>query len=83
MDKFKDRLKTARKLRGLTQKELAQKAGITQAQASIYESGKRKPSLDVLIRLADGLGIRADHLLGRQESARPLKLKDLIHIAKT
>lgn len=39
----------------LTQKELAEKTGINQADISKLENGTRNPSLKLLKRLADGM----------------------------
>ena len=48
----------ARKQQGITQEELARRTGITQADISRIETGTRNPSLNMLKRLADGLGMR-------------------------
>lgn len=48
----------ARNNEGLTQKELSQRTGITQADISRIENGTRNPSLEMLKRLANGLGMR-------------------------
>ena len=48
----------ARKERNMTQKELAEKTGITQADISRIENGTRNPSLDMIKRLAKGMGMR-------------------------
>lgn len=48
----------ARQASGMTQKELAKKTGITQADISRLESGSANPSLKTLQRLADGMGMR-------------------------
>ena len=48
----------ARKDTGMTQKELAEKTGITQADISRLENGSANPSLKTLQRLAEGLGMR-------------------------
>ncbi len=48
----------ARKESGLTQKQLADKTGITQADISRLESGSANPSLRTLQRLAAGMGMR-------------------------
>ncbi|MBU5473634.1 helix-turn-helix domain-containing protein [Roseburia sp. MSJ-14] len=45
----------ARISRNLTQKELAQRTGINQADISKLENGTRNPSLKLLKRLADGM----------------------------
>ena len=48
----------ARNKQNLTQKELSQRTGITQADISRIENGTRNPSLNMLKRLAEGLGMR-------------------------
>lgn len=48
----------ARNERGLTQKELSQITGITQADISKLENGNANPSIKTLERLAAGLGKR-------------------------
>ncbi|MBR4831126.1 MAG: helix-turn-helix transcriptional regulator [Butyrivibrio sp.] len=48
----------ARKDQNLTQKDLSEKTGITQADISRIENGTRNPSLSMLKRLADGLGMQ-------------------------
>ena len=48
----------ARKEQNLTQKELSLRTGITQADISRIENGSRNPSLNMLKRLAKGLGMR-------------------------
>ena len=48
----------ARKSTGLTQKQLSEKTGITQADISKLESGNANPSLRPLQRLASGMGMK-------------------------
>lgn len=48
----------ARKSLHLTQKELSKRTGITQADISRIENGTRNPSLDMLKRLAKGMGMK-------------------------
>lgn len=50
------KLVEARKFAGLTQKELAERAGIAEASYQRIEYGQ-KPSLKTAIRIADVLGI--------------------------
>lgn len=45
----------ARISRNLTQKELAQRTGINQADISKLEHGTRNPSINLLKRLAEGM----------------------------
>ncbi len=47
----------ARTSQNLTQKELAKRTGINQADISKLENGTRNPSINLLKRLADGMGM--------------------------
>ncbi len=47
----------ARTSQGLTQKELAERTGINQADISKLENGTRNPSVNLLKRLAEGMGM--------------------------
>lgn len=47
----------ARNSLNLTQKELAERTGINQADISKIENSTRNPSLNLLKRLADGMGM--------------------------
>ena len=47
----------ARERTGMTQKELSDKTGITQADISRLENGNANPSLKTLQRLAEGMGM--------------------------
>ena len=47
----------ARVSQNLTQKELSERTGINQADISKIENGTRNPSLNLLKRLADGMGM--------------------------
>lgn len=49
-------LRQARRGAGLTQAELAARAGVTQSVVSAYESGHRQPSLPVLAALIEAAG---------------------------
>lgn len=48
----------ARKNQHLTQEELSRRTGITQADISRIETGTRNPSIRMLQRLADGMGMK-------------------------
>lgn len=50
----------ARNIMHMTQKELAKVTGITQADISKIENGTRNPSLKMLKRLADGMGMNLE-----------------------
>lgn len=51
-----DLLRAARERAGLTQRELAERAGVAQSVVSAYESGRRQPALPTLARLVEASG---------------------------
>lgn len=57
MDSFAKGMLQARKERRMTQKELADKSGIYQADVSKMERGLSNPSLSTIQRVADALGV--------------------------
>lgn len=61
---LKERIKMFMIERRYTQKELVEKAGITEASMSKYLSGERTPRIDVVVNLANALEITTDELLG-------------------
>lgn len=50
----------ARTSQNLTQKQLAEKTGIAQTEISRLENGTRNPSIKLLQRLAEGMGMVLD-----------------------
>ena len=67
-DVFKGRLRSARKrLRKLSQVELARETGLPPSSIAHFEGGTRKPSFDNLRKLANALSVTTDYLLGRSE----------------
>lgn len=57
MDRRNELLITARDDRGLTQAQIAEKAGISVAAYQRYEYGSRKPGVEIAIRIAEALGV--------------------------
>ena len=45
-----------RKIQGMTQAELAKRAGISRTNITRFESGNYNPSLEMLVRIAAALG---------------------------
>lgn len=64
---FPKRLNQTRKNKGITAQTMADKLGLALRSYQFYESGKRAPSLDTLIKIADILEVPTDFLLGRDE----------------
>ena len=56
-EEFGKFIKDIRKKNNLTQKELAERTGINQADISKLENGTRNPSVNLLKRLAEGMGM--------------------------
>lgn len=65
---FGNTLKKLRLQAGLTQKQLADKMGVTKAVISYYELQERYPSPEVLIKLASIFHVSTDYLLGLNRS---------------
>ena len=76
---FPGRLRAAREKRGLSQGELATRAGFQASAVSHFETGTRKPSFDNLRRLADALDVTTDYLLGRVTDEQALAGADRLH----
>lgn len=84
MDIFAARLRAARELRGLNQRELGARVGIAATSIAHFEAGRRRPSMDNLRRLANALEVTADFLLGSAEQPAPTEQTDplLLDIAR-
>lgn len=68
MTKFPERLKEARKNKGLKQREVASYLGIKDRSYQNYEGGEREPDFETLVALADYLEVTTDYLLGRSDT---------------
>ena len=53
---------------GLNQKQLAEKASITEASLSKYLSGDRTPRIDVVVKLAKALNTSVNYLLDNESA---------------
>ena len=58
------RLKSARRIRGLTQAQLSRKAGLLQSNVARFEKGETLASIPNLFILARALDVSADFLIG-------------------
>ncbi len=64
MSIFSERMTALMKQQHISQKQLAEKAGVTESAMSFYVRGDRTPRSDVLTRIARALGTTSDYLLG-------------------
>ncbi len=63
---FQKRLKETRKERELTQESLGKAIFVSKQEVCLYESGKRTPPIDVLIRIANFLEVDFLWLIGME-----------------
>lgn len=64
---FGRRLANLRKLKGLTQEELADRLSLTRSTYAQYEIGRREPDFKTILKLADFFNISVDYILGRDQ----------------
>lgn len=63
-------MKTGEKIRylriknNLTSRELSKVLNISESSISLYENGKRKPRIELIIKIADYFNVTTDFLLG-------------------
>lgn len=64
---FAERLQKARLQKKFTQKEVAEYLKMTERSYQHYEGGTRRPNYEILVAIADYLGVTTDYLLGRTD----------------
>ena len=75
-------LKETRIDKGLTQEEVADRIGLTRQAVSAYESGKRQPGIDILMKLAEVYEVSIENLLyGKKDVIEKRKVKRIAVIA--
>ncbi|MFB4284639.1 helix-turn-helix domain-containing protein [Nonomuraea sp. MTCD27] len=76
LDRVGPRLKRIRTQRGVTLTDLSERTGISKSTLSRLENGQRRPSLELLLPLAQTYRIPLDDLVGAPEVADPrIRLK--------
>ena len=65
--------KLARKMKKITLTAAARELGVTQPALSSWESERKAPSIEALIRMAKFYGVTTDFLLGLSQEADPRK----------
>ena len=70
-----DKLKELRKENSLTQQDLANILDVTKGAIAMWETNKRTPDAETLLKLADVFSVSVDYLLDREtDSEEILKL---------
>jgi transcriptional regulator with XRE-family HTH domain len=70
MAKTASRLKTFREAAGLSQRELARQIGQDQSNVRYWETSGNLPRSDVLVPMANALGVTVEELLGQPKPRR-------------
>lgn len=65
-----NKIKTYRVERGMTQVELAKKAGLSQGYLSDLEKNKFNPTAPIIMGIAVALGVSVDGLLGINDTKK-------------
>ncbi|NPV89897.1 MAG: helix-turn-helix transcriptional regulator [Firmicutes bacterium] len=63
LNKLGSRIREERKRARLTQEQLAEMAGCNESYIGQIERGEKNPSLEVLVNIANALGVTLDYLL--------------------
>lgn len=63
--KFGDKMIEARKEKGLSREELAEKIGTSGPIIGRYERGDMMPSIDIATKISDALDVSLDFLVGK------------------
>jgi transcriptional regulator with XRE-family HTH domain len=71
LDLVGPRLRRVREQRGMTLTDAAQRTGISKSTLSRLENGKRRPSLELLLPLAQAYRVPLDDLVGAPEVGDP------------
>lgn len=61
--KIAEKIRSIRKEKGMSQEELAFKAGLNRAYVGYIERGERKPTVDTLAKLAKSLKVKLSELI--------------------
>ncbi len=71
MDIFIKRLQELLDEKDMTQRELAERIGVTEVTISRYINGERKPRIDIIGKIAEVFGVSIDYLLGYSNIRNP------------
>ena len=74
---FRERLKELRRLKGITQKQLADIIGTNNSSISDWECGRTEPSVEAIIKLALYFDVTSDYLLGIEDETG-VRLKEYV-----
>lgn len=74
------RIAALRREQGLSQAELARRLGISASAVGMYEQGRREPSIELLVAMAEDFHVSTDYLLtGRPGPGEEATFLALLH----
>lgn len=76
------RIQNLRKTRGISQEELADKAGVSRQAVSKWESGQSVPDLDKIIIMSEYFGVTTDYILKGTEPTKANEEKSNVLTSK-
>ncbi|HCX60936.1 MULTISPECIES: helix-turn-helix domain-containing protein [Sedimentibacter] len=66
--KISERIRYLRLKNNLTAKDLSLILGTSESAISLYENGKRKPSIELILKMADYFNVSTDFILGADKN---------------
>jgi transcriptional regulator with XRE-family HTH domain len=75
-----DLVREARRRAGLSQRELAERAGTTQSAVARLETGRSTPSFDTVLRLVRLCGLDLDVMLVERDDSDWAQAKELLEL---
>ena len=66
-----NRIRQLRKQHGITVKQLGSIIGVSESAIYQYETGKRQPCIDILVKICDCFGVTVDYLVNGKEWKPP------------
>ncbi|HIS02174.1 MAG TPA: helix-turn-helix transcriptional regulator [Candidatus Excrementavichristensenella intestinipullorum] len=77
MSRFHENLRALRESRGLTQESLGNRLGVAKSTVSMYESGNREPSFEMVESIADFFNVPLSTLMDSAPAAPGLSSDEL------
>lgn len=74
---MKNRIRELRQAHKMTMKELGRIVGVAESTISQYETGKRQPDNETLLRISEYFDVTAGYLLGAEPQKTPAPVDDL------
>lgn len=68
---FGERLKAVRNARKETQRDMAERLGVTVRTIANWEAGDRTPTIEMLSQIASTYSVTTDYLLGMDSAKKP------------